>query len=226
MRVLSTLFIWICFAACNKEILSYTFTGKVTDRTGNPVAGATVELDAYYNSTNAISPGGLYKLAATKTNNSGEFKVSFKGNIGIRNYEVRVFASNYYPFRDDRIDVNNLQNNNLIYNPSIYKIATIKISFTNTSPVSVSDEFHVFQESELSGDGFDTFIERQFTGGTFNELEHKYVGNSIQGYELTRTKGDTYTFVNWDSKKNGVIVYKRDSVFIASGTQGNYTINY
>jgi hypothetical protein len=108
----------------------------------------------------------------------------------------------------------------------VFKLATIKTSFRNVSPVSNTDEFTVFQENELFGGGFDTFIARQFTGGTFNELEHKYAGSSIQGYEVTKTKGDTMTFINWNSKKNGVISYKRDSVYIASGTEGSYTVNY
>jgi hypothetical protein len=69
-------------------------------------------------------------------------------------------------------------------------------------------------------------IERQFTGGTFNELEQKYIGNNIQGYEVTKTKGDTYTLINWTSKKNGIIKYEIDSIFIAGGAQGNYNINY
>jgi hypothetical protein len=105
-------------------------------------------------------------------------------------------------------------------------LATLKISFRNASPSSNTDEFHLYQENELFGGAFDTFIARQCTGGTFNELEHKYIGSSIQGYEVTKTKGDTMTYINWNSKKNGVITSKRDSIYIASGTEGSYTIVY
>jgi hypothetical protein len=34
------------------------------------------------------------------------------------------------------------------------------------------------------------------------------------------------TNFDWNSKKNGVITSKRDSIYIASGTEGSYTIVY
>lgn len=226
MRIVSFIFCIAFLTACKKEISPYDFTGKIRDQGNNPVSNATVELIAYYNSANAISPGGFYKLATTQTNNAGDFKVFFNQADGIKYYQVNVFAKDYFPFYANYIAISNFQNDNLTYNPLIYKLATIKISFKNTSPISSTDEFHVYQENELFGGGFDTFVERQFTGGTFNELEHKYVGSLIQGYEITKTKGNTYTFINWTSKKNGIINSKRDSIFIANALQGNYTINY
>ena len=226
MRLLLIIMLGILFAACKKEATPYNFTGAVKDEQGNIVANASVELLAYYNSANAISPGGLNTLAKTVTNNSGQFKVGFNRGEHIKYYQINVFADGYFPFYIEYLDSSNFLNNTFTYNPNIYKLATIKISFKNTSPVSNADEFHVYQENELFGAGFDTFLERQFTGGTFNELDHKYLGNLIDGYEITKTKGDTYTFINWYSKKNGVIVNQRDSIFIAGSRQGNYTISY
>lgn len=226
MRLVSFFFILFLITSCKKENLPYTFIGKVTDKLNNSVVNASVELGAYFNSSNAITPGGFSKLTTTQTNDVGEFKVLFNQSDGIKYYLVKIFAQNYFPFYQEYINVNNFHDGILQYNASIFKLATIKIYFKNATPVSSSDEFHVFQENELFGGGFDTFIERQFTGGTFNELEHTYIGGSIQGYERTKTKGDTYTVINWTSKKNGVIKVKKDSVFIAGGTEGSYTINY
>ncbi len=31
-------------------------------------------------------------------------------------------------------------------------------------------------------------VDRQLTGGTFNEPEHAYIGCDVQGYEITKTK--------------------------------------
>jgi hypothetical protein len=214
-------------SSCKKDSdLPYTFTGKVTDKNGDAVAGATIELNVYYNSNNAISGGGLYKEASTKADNAGNFKVHFNYKGDVRNFEVRVFADNYFAYINDEIFTNNIQNNVLTLNPILYKLSTIKINFKNTTPVSATDEFSVFHSNELIGPPFDTFIERQFTGGTFDNLENKYIGNNIQGYVLTRTKGDTYTVINWTSKKNGVVNYVKDSIIIAGGTQGTYNINY
>jgi hypothetical protein len=229
MRLVAIFTIALLISSCGKDNvpLPYTFAGQViTDKAGNAVGNATVELLAYYKSTNAITPGGLYKLATAKTNSSGEFMVRFDQSDGIKYYQVNVFADNYFPFVKEYIDTSNFQNRQFIYNPRVFKLATIKISFRNSSPISNTDEFTVFQENELFGGGFDTFIARQFTGGTFKELEHRYVGSSIQGYEVTKTKGDTMTYINWNSKKNGLLNYTRDSVYIASGTEGSYTVNY
>lgn len=205
--------------------MPYTFTGKVTDINGNPIANATINLSVYYRG-NVISSGGYYQIAETKTDNTGSFKAPFNFDSSANNLMIQVFADNYFPIFNENIFPSYIQSNTLIQNLTLYKLSTIKISFKNTSPVSPTDDFSVFQTNELFGPSFYTFIERQFTGGTFNELEHRYVGNNIQGYELTKTKGDTYTVINWTSKKNGIIKYVIDSIFIAGGSQGTYNINY
>jgi hypothetical protein len=213
-------------SSCKKDIsLPYTFTGKVTDINGNPIANATINLSVYYRG-NVISGGGYYQIAETKTDNTGNFKSPFNFDSSANNLMIQVFADNYFPIFNENIFPSYIQSNTLIQNLTLYKLSTIKISFKNTSPVSPTDDFSVFQTNELFGPSFNTFIERQFTGGTFNELEHRYIGNNIQGYELTKTKGDTYTVINWTSKKNGIIKYVIDSIFIAGGSQGTYNINY
>jgi hypothetical protein len=185
-----------------------------------------VELDAYYKAANAISGGGLYKIASTKADNNGNFTVRFNFLDNVRNFQTRVFADNYFTYFSENIFPSRIQNNTLAFTAVIYRLATVKINFKNTSPVSATDEFTVFQSNELSGPPFDIFIERQFTGGTFNDLESRYIGSNIQGYVLTKTKGDTITIVNWTSKKNGVINYVKDTIIVAAETQGIYNINY
>ncbi len=226
MRFLIIIIFVTLFTACKKEETPYTFLGNVIDEEGKPVANANVELLGYYDPSNAISSDGLNILVKTKTNGAGKFTAAFNQAGSVKFYKVNVFADGYFPLYSESVSINTFQNNTFTYNSNIHKLATIKISFKNTSPVSHSDEFHVYQENELFGPGYNTFIERKFTGGTFNELEHKYFGNSIDGYEISKTKGGTYTLVNWYSKKNGIIVNNRDSIFIASDTQGLYTINY
>lgn len=214
------------FISCKKEVsLPYTFIGKVTDVNGNPISGANVNLSAYYRG-NVLSGGGYYQKAQAKTDNMGRFSASFNVDSTAKNFMIHVFANNYFPYYNENIFQSNIQNKVLTVNPVVYKLSTIKITFKNASPVSATDNFSVFQTNELFGPSFNTFIERQYTGGTFNELEHRYIGNNIQGYELTKTKGDTYTVINWTSKKNGVINYVIDRIFTAGGTQGTYNINY
>ena len=205
--------------------MPYTFTGKVTDIHGNPIANATINLSAYYRG-NVLSGGGYNQIAKTKTDNAGSFKTPFNFDSTAKNLMIQVFADNYFPVFNENIFPSYIQSNTLIQNLKLYKLTTIKISFKNTSPVSSTDDFSVFQTNELFGPSFNTFIERQFTGGTFNELEHRYIGSNIQGYELTKTKGDTYTVINWTSKKNGIIKYVIDSIFITGNSQGTYNINY
>jgi len=213
-------------SSCKKEVsLPYTLTGKVTDINGNPITNATINLSAYYRG-GVLSGGGYSRIASAKTDNAGNLNVPFKFDSNANNLMIQVFADNYFPLFNENIFPSDIQGNMLIQNLTLYKLSTIKISFKNTSPVSSTDDFHVFQTNEIFGPSFYTFIERQFTGGTFNELEHRYIGDNIQGYELTKTKGDTYTVINWTSKKNGIIKYVIDSIFIVGGSQGNYNINY
>lgn len=223
--ILFSLISLVCLSSCKKDIsLPYTFIGKVTDVNGNPIANAAIHLSAYYQG-GVLSSGGYSRIATTKTDNAGNFKAAFNFDSSANNLMIQVFADNYFPLFNENIFTSYIQSNTLIQNLTLYKLATIKISFKNTSPVSATDNFYVFQTNEVFGPSFYTLIERKFTGGTFDELEQKYVG-IIEGYELTKTKGDTYTVINWTSKKNGVISYVIDSIFIAGGAQGNYNINY
>jgi hypothetical protein len=120
MRIVGILAIALLFSSCGKDNvpLSYSFAGKVTDKWANPVGSATVELLAYFESTNAITSGGLYKLATAKTNSSGEFIVRFDQSAGIKYYQVNVFADNYFPFFQQYIDTSNFQNRQFIYTPA------------------------------------------------------------------------------------------------------------
>jgi hypothetical protein len=224
--ILFSLISLVFLLSCKKNIsLPYTFTGKVSDVNGNPIANATLKLSAYYQG-GILSGGGYGRIATTKTDNTGNFKAAFNFDSSANNLMIQVFADNYFPLFNENIFTSSVQSNTLIQNITLYELSTIKISFKNTSPVSSTDNFYVFQTNEIFGPSFYTLIERQFTGGTFNELEQKYIGNNIQGYEVTKTKGDTYTLINWTSKKNGIIKYEIDSIFIAGGAQGNFNINY
>ena len=212
--------------SCKKEIsLPYTFTGKVRNINGNPVVDATINLSAYYRG-GVLSGGGFNQIASAKTDNAGNFRVSFNFDSSAKNFMIQVFADNYFPLFNESIFPSDIQQNTLDKTLMLYKLSTIKINFKNTSPTSSTDNFSVFQTNELFGPSFNTFIERQFAGGAFNELEHRYIGDNITGYELTKTKGDTYTIINWTSKKNGILKYVIDSIFIAGSSQGNYNINY
>ncbi len=222
----------ICFISltflwnCRKEMsFPYTFTGKVTDVNGNAVANAAINLSAYYPG-GVLSGGGYSKIATTRTDNTGNFKTAFNFDSSANNFMIQISADNYFPLFDENVFTENIQNDTLVQNPTLYKLATIRINFRNASPVSATDNFDVFQTNEIFGPSFYTLIERKFTGGTFDELQQRYVGNAVQGYELTKTKGDTYTVIIWGSNKNGVINNFTDSIFIAGGSQGNYNINY
>ena len=212
--------------ACRKNTpLPYTFIGKVTDVNGNPIANATLKLSAYYPG-GVLSGGNYSRIASPKTDEAGNFESGFDFDSHADRFMIQISADNYFPLFDENVFIDDIQNNTLIQNFTLYKLSTIKINFKNTSPVSATDNFYVFQTNEIFGPSFYTLIERKFTGGTFDELQQRYVGNAIQGYELTKTKGDTYTIISWGSNKNGVIKDFTDSIFIAGGAQGNYNINY
>ena len=216
----------IVLSSCKKNVsLPYTFTGKVTDLNGNPISDVTLNLSAYYSST-IFASGGYTRVAEAKTDNEGNFKSSFNYANGANSLMIQGFVNNYFPYFNETVFTTDIQNNALLKNLTLNKLSTIKINFKNVSPASSTDEFSVFQSNEIFGPVFYTFIERQFTGGTYNELENKYVGSNVQGYVITKTKGDAYTVINWTSKKNGIIRYVQDSIFIAGNSQGNYNINY
>ena len=140
-------------------------------------------LSAYYRGT-VLSSGGYNQLAETNTDNLGNFKASFNFDSSANNLMIQVFADNYFPIFNENIFSSDIRQNTLAQSLTLYKLSTIKISFKNISPTSSTDDFSVFQTNELFGPSFNTFIERQFTGGTFNELEHRYIGDNIQGYEF------------------------------------------
>lgn len=212
---------------CKKEAgpAPYSFAGRVIDVTGEPIPSAKVLLSSYQSGNMIFGGGGYYRIAQATTDNDGKFSVGFNTYSTAEKLMIQVWADNCFPYINSNIFHGNIRDKKLLINPVVYKLATIKINFKNTQPVSPQDSFNVFQTNEMWLPSWNTFIERQFTGGTFNEGGF-YIGDGIQGYELTRTKGDSYTIINWGSKKKGVITNTIDSVFIKSGTQGEFTIHY
>ena len=213
------------FLSCKKDVLPYNFSGTVRDINGTPISGASVRLSAYYPG-GTLSGGNYSRIADATTDKEGKFTASFNYYSNAQILMIQLLADNYFPYFNDSVFTSSIQNNTLSRNLTLYKLATIKISFKNVSPVSDLDEFFVYQTNELYTPVFNSFIERQYTGGTYDSLGIRYTGKNIQGYELTKTKGDSYTLISWSSKKNGVLAFGIDSLFIASGTQGNYNINY
>lgn len=202
----------------------YTFTGKVTDSRGNPVSGVTVELLAYYRGS-FFGGGGFETEAKAKTDGTGGFKTRFNYKSIADHFAVQISTSDYYFYFNENIFIDDIHDFVLTRNPIINRLARIKINFKNTAPFSVADEFSVNYSNQLGG-AHSTLLERKFTGGQFNELEHKYTGNSVEGYELSKAKGDAFSVIYWSTKKNGIVTLKTDSLFIEGGRQGEFTINY
>ncbi len=165
--ILFLVFTLIIIAGCKKENLPYTFTGKVTDINGNGVSGATVVLDANYKG-NTFSPGYAKEIAKAKTDNAGNYNIAFNYDSDINGLDIVATANNYFTYYTYNVFTSNIRNNVLIQNITIYKLATIKINFKNLNPVSNTDAFSVFQSNELPGPPFNTFIERNFSGGTYD----------------------------------------------------------
>ena len=214
------------FLGCKKDVaLPYNFSGTVRDINGSPISGASISLSAYYPG-GALSGGNYSQIAKAVTNKEGNFSASFNFYSNAQVLMIQLLADNHFPYFNDSVFTSDVQNDTLSRNFTLYKLATIKISFKNVSPVSDQDEFYVYQTNELDSPVFNSFIERQYTGGVYGSLGIGYIGKNIQGYELTKTKGDSYTIISWSSNKNGVVALGADSLFIASGAQGNYNINY
>lgn len=214
-------------AACKKKPIptAYIFEGKVTGFTGSPIVNANIHLGAYYPG-NVISGGNYYTIATAKSDKNGSFKIGFNFDSSAAHFKIYAFANDYFPLFSSYIFIDNIQNGTLSQNILLYKLSTIKISFKNTPPSSPTDHFMVSQTNEMASTQFNTFIEKQFTGGTLEEVPYGYTGTNIQGYELTKTKGDTYTVINWSSNKNVIIKNVIDSLYIPGGEQSDYNINY
>jgi len=204
--------------SCAKESGSYTFKGHVIDRLGLPIANANVVLY-----TGNTWPFDRTQVAKTKTDNKGDFTVRFDAK-DTAYIETSVGAESYYPILYS--SVGHIQNGTIVDTPVLYKLATVKINFKNQTPMSGSDNFSVQHYHEYFGDGFTTFIERKLITGTYDSQLRHYIGNNVEGYELTKTMGDTTTIILWSFRKNNVNYHEMDTIIIPGGTQGNYQINF
>lgn len=226
-KLINILFLGFIFlSACKKsDTRPYTLTGKVTGANGQPVANASVRLSAYYPG-NILSGGNYYRIATVMSDKNGDFKGHFAFDSTAKNFMIRVIKDKYFPYYNDNIFKGEVQNNVLNKNLIIYRLSTIKINFKNTPPSSPSDYFNVYQTNEMWSPSFSTSIKSEFTGGTYEPTPYYYTGSDIQGYELSKTRGDTYTVISWYSNKSGITKYGLDSIYIKGGEQGNYDINY
>jgi hypothetical protein len=221
--LIKILILWVfVLVGCKKEINKpYFFTGKVLDNFGNGIAKAKVQLLVYYPATNAIfNNGGYSTLVNTTTDNLGNFESKFTyDTISAQSFLVMASATNYYGYQtDDIIPV--WDGSTFRHNVIMNKESKIKIVFKNIPPSSNED---VLTFGHSSGGAL---IKRELTSGIYDSNFQEYVGNNVEGYELSTTKGDKFTKVGWLVRNNGIIHEFIDSIFIVGGSEGTFILNY
>lgn len=211
----------LLLGSCGKDKdLPYLFKGQVTDRNGKGIPNASVELYA--------GDTWRYKLklvAKTTTDSKGYYDARFDTETTTY-METRVKADSYFPIHYQPIPSGSIGNNVLVSNPVLYKLATLRIHFRNVPPSSQSDRIMFFHHNLYHGEGFDTFIERKVTRGTYNALSGYYEGSDAEGYELVKTMGDTISYIQWHPVQNQSGPKIVDSVFVPGGAEGSFTITY